>query len=69
VKRRPDTIVIEGRALMALRKAQLDAWRKAQDAQLVLFELARDCRPQAERTAAGRYQEPTLMSLLQNGDR
>jgi hypothetical protein len=25
-----------------------------------LFELKTDCRPDAERMAAGRYQEPTL---------
>jgi len=47
---RPDTIVIEGRAyswraLVALRKAQLDAWRKAQGEQPALFELVDDSRP------------------------
>ncbi|MGH6922850.1 MAG: hypothetical protein ACRED5_03675 [Propylenella sp.] len=66
---RPDTIVVEGRAyswrsLVTLRKAQLDAWRKAQGEQPALFELAHDCRPKAERTAAGRYQEPTLLTFL-----
>jgi len=55
--RRPDTIVIEGRAyswraLVTLRKAQLDAWRKAQGEQPALFEFAHDCRPKTERTAA-----------------
>ena len=28
--------------------------------QLALFELKEDCRPAAERTAAGRYREPTF---------
>lgn len=71
---RPDTIIIKGhayswRALVALRKAQLEAWRKAQGEQLALFELVEDCRPKAERTAAGRYQEPTLLTLLQDTER
>ena len=66
---RPDTIVIEGRAyswraLVTLRKAQLDAWRKAQGEQPALFEFAHDCRPKTERTAAGRYAEPTLLCWL-----
>jgi hypothetical protein len=29
-----------------------------------LFELRDDCRPQAERTAAGRFREPTFFALL-----
>lgn len=67
--RRPDTIVIEGRAyswraLVALRKAQLDAWRKAQGEQPALFELVDDSRPKCERTATGRYQEPSLLCWL-----
>ena len=50
--KRPDTIVIKGRvyswrALVALRKAQLEAWRKAQGEQPALFELVEDCRPKA----------------------
>jgi hypothetical protein len=66
---RPDTIVIEGRAyswrvLVALRKAQLDAWRRAQGEQPALFELVDDSRPKHERTAAGRYAEPTLLCWL-----
>jgi hypothetical protein len=66
---RPDTIVIDGRAhswraLMALRKAQLEAWRKAQGEQSALFELHHDCRPKTERTAAGRYAEPSLLDRL-----
>jgi hypothetical protein len=30
---------------------------------LALFELKDDCRPEAERTAAGRYLEPTLFAF------
>jgi hypothetical protein len=66
---KPDTIVIDGRGyswqqLCELRRQQLEAWRAEQARQLALFELRDDCRPQAERTAAGRYQEPTLFSLI-----
>ena len=48
----PDTIIIEGRAyswrvLLELRKAQLDAWRKAKPSQPKLFDLKKDCRPKA----------------------
>ena len=67
--RRPDTIIIDGRAyswrvLVEQRKAQLEAWRKAQGAQPALFPLIEDCRPKIERTAAGRYLEPTLLTFL-----
>lgn len=66
---KPDTIVIEGRAyswrvILKLRRAQLEAWRKARPEQPALFPLREDCRPKAERTAAGRYREPTLLSIL-----
>lgn len=68
---RPDTIVIDGRvyswrALVEQRKAQLDAWRKAQGQQPALFTLREDCRPKVERTAAGRYAEPTLLELFRD---
>ena len=64
---RPDTIVIEGRAyswrvILELRKAQLEAWRAAQAQQPALFELRQDCRPKCERTASGRYEEPTFFA-------
>ncbi len=49
------------RAILDLRRAQLAAWKAAQPA---LFDLKLDSRPVAERTAAGRYREPTLLSLL-----
>lgn len=66
---KPDKIVVDGHAfswkrLCELRKAQLEAWQAAQARQLVLFELHDDCRPKVERTAAGRYEEPTLLDLL-----
>ena len=65
--RKPDTIVIEGRAyswrhIVALRHAQLEAWKAAQPQQPALFELKDDFRPKAERTVAGRYREPGLFS-------
>jgi hypothetical protein len=69
---KPDTIVIDGRGyswqqLCELRRQQLEAWRAEQARQLALFELRDDCRPQAERTAAGRYREPSLLGSLQAG--
>ena len=65
----PDRITIEGRAyswkaLLELRRAQIEQWRTAQPKQPALFELKEDSRPEPERTAAGRYQEPTLLSIL-----
>lgn len=67
----PDTIVIDGRAyswraLCERRREQLEAWRAAQPRQPALFEMKDDSRPAAERTAAGRYQEPTLLALLRD---
>lgn len=69
--RKPDTIIIDGRAyswrvLCRQRREQLEAWKAAQPQQPALFELRQDSRPAAERTAAGRYQEPTLLALLQD---
>jgi hypothetical protein len=66
---KPDIMLIGGHAyrwqeLCELRRRQLEAWQAAQPRQLALFELRDDCRPAAERTAAGRYQEPTLFSLI-----
>jgi hypothetical protein len=65
----PDTIIIEGRAfswkrILELRREQLEAWKAAQPRQPALFELRDDSRPVAERTAAGRYREPTLLTFL-----
>ena len=65
----PDTIMIEGRAyswraIFELRRAQIDAWKAAQPQQPVLFTLKDDRRPDPERTATGRYHEPTLLECL-----
>lgn len=58
-------IEIEGkrylwRDVLQLRREQKKANARAQ--QPTLFELKDDTRPTAERTAAGRYREPTLFS-------
>ena len=67
----PDTIVIEGRAyswraIFELRRAQLEAWKASRPQQPALFELKQDRRPEAERSAAGRFQEPTLLAYLRD---
>ena len=69
--KRPDTITIEGRAyrwraILELRRAQLEAWKAAQPMQPALFDLQDDRRPVPERTAAGRYREPTLLAWLKD---
>jgi hypothetical protein len=61
-----DVFILDGRAyswrkLCELRREQLEAARKARGTQQALFELREDCRPLAERTAAGRYAEPSLL--------
>jgi len=66
---KPDTLMVDGHAvswqrLCELRRQQLAAWKAAQPEQPALFELKDDCRPKAERTAAGRYQEPTLFAIM-----
>ena len=62
----PRFIVIDGkrhlwRDILALRREQLRACANAR--QPALFELRDDCRPPAERSAAGRYLEPSLFTL------
>jgi hypothetical protein len=64
---KPDTLIVDGYALSwqrlcELRRQQLDAWKAAQPVQPALFELKEDFRPAAERTAAGRFREPTLFT-------
>jgi hypothetical protein len=71
---KPDTIVIDGRGyswqqLCELRRQQLEARKAEQARQLALFELRDDCRPQAERTAAGRYLEPSLLDGIRGGSK
>jgi hypothetical protein len=66
---KPDTIIVDGHAfswqrISELRRRQLEAWKAARGEQPALFELKDDCRPQAERTAAGRYLEPSLFALM-----
>jgi hypothetical protein len=68
---KPDTIIVDGHALswrrlVELRRQQLEAWHAAQARQLALFELKTDCRPDAERSAAGRYREPTFLDLIRS---
>jgi hypothetical protein len=65
-----DTLIVEGRAyswkrLCELRRAQLEARIAAQGRQPALFDLHEDCRPASQRTAAGRYGEPSLLSLIE----
>ena len=69
---KPDTIIVNGHAfswqqLCELRRQQLEAWKAAHGEQPALFELRDDCRPQAERTAAGRYLEPSLLDGIRGG--
>ena len=66
----PRFIVIDGkrylwRDLVRLRREQLRALANAR--QPALFELKDDRRPPAERTAAGRYLEPSLFTLPERG--
>ena len=62
----PKFIDIDGkrfvwRDLLQRRREQLAAAARVE--QPALFELKEDCRPIPERTAAGRYSEPSLFSL------
>jgi hypothetical protein len=59
----PRHIVLDGKAyvwrdLVRMRREQLQAVTKAR--QLTLFEAMEHVRPEAHRTAAGRYTEPSL---------
>jgi hypothetical protein len=63
---RPAIVLIDGRAHSWLepckcRRKQLEAWRAAHPSPPALFEMKHDSRPAVERTASGRYQEPTLL--------
>jgi hypothetical protein len=64
---KPDNVIVDGHAfswqrLCELRRQQLEA-RQARPASAArLFELKDDCRPATERTAAGRYAEPTFFA-------
>lgn len=67
----PKFIEIDGkrrlwRDVLQLRREQKQACANA--TQPVLFELREDRRPPADRTAAGRYQEPSLFSFPERED-
>ena len=66
---KPDTLIVDGHGfnwqrLCELRKQQLEARRASQAQQLTLFEMREDCRPEIERTSAGRYEAPTMLELM-----
>jgi hypothetical protein len=70
---KPDIIIVDGHAfswqrILELRRQQLEAWQAEQCRQRTPFELKDDCRPEAERTAAGRYREPTLFGSMAGDD-
>jgi hypothetical protein len=65
----PRFIEIDGkrhlwRDIVKLRQEQCRTTADAEPTQQALFELHDDFRPVAERTAAARYLEPSLFSLL-----
>jgi hypothetical protein len=49
------------RDILALRRAQIEACARAEQA--ALFQLVDDHRPETQATAAGRYTEPQLFNL------
>jgi hypothetical protein len=64
-----DTIIVDSRAyswrrLCELRRAQIEAQNRERLRQLTLFELHDDCRPVTERTATDRYQQPSLLDVI-----
>lgn len=66
--KKPAFILIDGRRylwrdILELRRRQLEEAAKVQ--QLTLFDLRDDSRPASERTAAGRYAEPTLFTRIE----
>lgn len=68
---RPASIIIEGRAyrwrdILELRRQQIAEWKAARPGQPALFPLIEDCRPKSDRTAAGRYSEPSLLDCLRH---
>jgi hypothetical protein len=64
----PKFIEIDGkrflwRDLVQRRREQVAAAAKVE--QPVLFEMKEDSRPASERTAAGRYSEPSLLAFIE----
>ncbi len=71
---KPDILIVDGHAfswqrLCELRRQQLEAWKKSEARQPALFELQTDYRPRPERTAAGRYREPSLLDSMSSRPR
>jgi hypothetical protein len=67
----PKFIDIDGkrfvwRELLQRRCEQVAAAAKVE--QPVLFEMKEDCRPMPERTAAGRYSEPSLFAFIERDE-
>lgn len=63
----PDTFMLDGHAyswrrILELRRQQLAAWHAAEPRQLALFAMKSDRRAVTDRTAAGRYREPSLFA-------
>jgi hypothetical protein len=63
---KPETILRDGHAYIW---QQLEAGRVAQPRQLALFELKNDTRPVADRTASGRYEQPSLLGFMRERTR
>ncbi len=66
--KRTATLLIDGkpyhwRDLLKMRREQLEQSRRPDQA--ALFALKDDRRPASERTAAGRYAQPSLFTLLE----
>lgn len=66
--KRPATLLIDGkpylwRDLLKLRREQREQCRRPD--QPTLFAIKDDRRPAAQRTAAGRYAQPSLFTLLE----
>ncbi len=66
---RPTTIVLDGKRhlwadILRLRQEQCAAATSAR--QLPLFDLIDDARPVKQRTATGRYVEPSLFTRLED---
>ena len=69
---KPAHIIIEGRAyrwrdILELRRQQIAAWNAARPDQPALFPLIEDARPKSDRTAAGRFLEPSLLDRMRQG--
>ena len=65
----PKHIEINGQRFLwrELVKMKREQRKVVRTAQLALFELHDDARPSPERTAGGRYREPSLFTRLDGG--